>query len=184
MLYWQLWQIYYLFVEEHLTIIYILGNVYYNNMHLVNTMIWVLFVVIVIIITIIALNLYQRYVVDMMKVNNKQRQIALVLQELYKNINDVCYRSDTAITYRLIVDEVMSFVENSEDKRGDVYNIHLVVWNEQYKRPYDLNSLLFVVLSELSALTGQPKLLLIAQQLGYYDVTMPIEHMPINRIIQ
>jgi hypothetical protein len=126
-------------------------------------MMWLLIMVIIIISVLILI--FYRYYID--RTSSKQRQIATVMQELYRRINDVCYRSNIVIAYRLIVDETMNFVE---DNQNNVYNIHLVVWNEQYKRPYDLNSLLYIALSELMTITGRSELLLIAQQLGHYDI--------------
>ena len=109
---------------------------------------------------------------------SKRLQIHTTVQELHRMINDICYRCEIPITYRLIVDDILSFTEVNDDP---IHNIHLVVWNEQYKRPYNLNSLLLTVLSELSAITAtteQTQLLSIAQQLGYYDVTSAIEDIP------
>ena len=133
-------------------------------------------VVIVVVIAIIVLTILHYY---SSIPSSKQLQIRSSIQELHKIINDICYRCETPITYRLIVDDISSFVEVSDDY---VHNIHLVVWNEQYKRPYNLNSLLLVVLLELSAVTGLTQLLSIAQQLGYYDVTAIIEDIPGMRV--
>ena len=97
-------------------------------------------------------------------IDTRTREINITIQRLHKDINAICYRSGISLNYRIEDSEGMTFTEDSDDK----YIIHLVVWNDNYKRPYDYNSLIHNTLTEISAITNNNKLLIIAQQLGLY----------------
>lgn len=140
----------------------------------------IVIIIVIIIIAIIAYYYYYYYYSMISSVvdnsnntnNTKSNIINNRIQELYKIVNDICYRCDVKVNY-LIKDDIITFVELGElgelgELDDEIINIlHITVWNDAVQRPYNINSLLIVLLSQLVSITGESNLLSIASKLGY-----------------
>ena len=138
------------------------------------------FFLLVILLLVVIISYYFYYVQSF---NTKSTIIRNKIRELYSCINNVCYRCNITVRYRLLNDSI-SFIEkietNEETHDENQYIFHIPLWNEAVQRCYTIDSLLIVLFNHIAQVTrcNMDELTAVAQQLGYYD-----EHRIIEPII-
>ena len=145
-------------------------------------------VAIIIVILFILILIYVRLNPKIYQYENiRRKQVQDTIQWLYRATNDVCYRCNMSPIYEIVETNQITYTDkviNTHNIKGTIY---LVIWNEQYGRVFNHNTLMYAMLHEIAHILSpsvhheppfdsiETILMNSAGNLGYYDPNIPIE---------